>query len=35
MASWDSELYTEIATEFNLEDEDDLFIDVNNTGGKY
>ena len=29
MASWDSELYTDIATEFNLEDEDDLFIDVN------
>ena len=35
MASWDSELYTDSATEFNLEDEDDLFIDVNNTGGKY
>ena len=37
MKSWDEDIFLSVAKDFDLEleDSDDIFIDINNTGGKY
>ena len=37
MMSWDEDVFLSVAKDFDLEEEedDDVFIDINNTGGKY
>ena len=37
MSSWNCDVFDEIAEEYDLEleESDDIFIDINNTGGKY
>ena len=37
MKSWDEDIFLSVAKDFDLEleESDDIFIDINNTGGKY
>ena len=37
MKSWDEDVFLSVAKDFDLdlEESDDIFIDINNTGGKY
>ncbi len=37
MKSWDEDVFLSVAKDFDLEEDesDDIFIDINNTGGKY
>ena len=37
MMSWDEDVFLSVAKDFDLEleESDDIFIDINNTGGKY